>query len=335
MNDPIASREVLVHLLQAYSPMALAFSGGLDSRFVAFTAKQLHEQGVKVHLYFFRGPHMSPEELREAEAWARQQQLPLTVLELDPLDVPELRCNDQERCYHCKLHMFRSLYHFVTKNSPFPGEHVSFCDGSNASDRSGFRPGLRALKELSIHSPLAEAGLTKEDIQKLAAFAGLDKPFQRARPCLITRFAYGLEPDARTLAALAQAELAIVDLLEAAVRDGKIAPPAPDFRVRLLDGPGPDKGAQEKCSGSAKERALSDFTVELQVEAVFLPAGLADLLSAAVMEQRFAKTGIELLDKVAGSYDRLEGLGLTPSRANRSKNQAATPRPARRSTRQR
>ena len=310
MTDPTANREVLAHLLQAYSPMALAFSGGLDSRFLAFTAKQLHEEGVRVHLYFFWGPHMSPEELREAQAWAREQKLPLTVLEQDLLGLPELRCNGQERCYHCKLHMFRSLYRSVTKNSPFPGEDVSFCDGSNASDRAGFRPGLRALKELSIHSPLAEAGLTKEDIQKLAAFAGLDKPFQRARPCLLTRFAYGLEPDARALHALAKAELRIAALLEAAVRESELAPPAPDFRLRLLDGPPVNHCSEEGADASGEERDLGAFSVELQLEALLLPAGLAEKLGAAVMEQGFSKPRVVLLDQVSGYYDRIEGRGL-------------------------
>lgn len=311
MTDPLASREVLVHLLEAYSPMALAFSGGLDSRFLAYSAKELFEQGVRVHLYFFWGPHMSMTERLEAERWADRQGLPFTVLHKDLLSIPELRCNGQERCYHCKLHMFRKLHEAVAKNSPFPGQHISFCDGSNASDRCGYRPGLRALKELSIHSPLAEAGLTKEDIQKLSALYGLDRPFQRARPCLITRFAYNLAPDAITMQAVGEAETAIQDILDAAIADGELALPVPDFRLRLLDGPDPECGIEgDALPENGKKRDLAAFSMELQVEAAFLPPDLEERLSGAVTRLGFAKPRVVFLDQVSGYYDRMEGRGL-------------------------
>lgn len=309
MTDSLASREVLIHLLQAYSPMALAFSGGLDSRFLAYSAKELFDQGVRVHLFFFWGPHMSLEEKIEAETWADKQGLPLTVLEKDLLSLPELRCNGQERCYHCKLHMFRKLHEAVGKNSPFPGQHISFCDGSNASDRSGYRPGLRALKELSIHSPLAEAGLTKEDIQKLAALYGLERPFQRARPCLVTRFAYGLAPDAGTLQAVGKAETAIQDVFEAAIADGDLVGPVPDFRLRLLDGPDLECGMGGDTPPE-KARDLAAFTTELQIESMLLPSHLEERLADAVMQHGFARPQITYLEQVSGYYDRMEGRGL-------------------------
>mgnify|MGYP000387916843 CR=1 FL=1 len=100
------------------------------------------------------------------------------------------------------------------------------CDGSNADDLRAFRPGLRALAEAGVRSPLAEAGLSKETIRALAASTGLDRPEQRARPCLLTRMAYGMRPDAAILARLATAEAELAEI-----------GPLGDFRLRLTPEP--------------------------------------------------------------------------------------------------
>ena len=108
-------------------------------------------------------------------------------------------------------------------------EALPLCDGSNADDMRAFRPGLRALAEAGVRSPLAEAGLEKAEIRALAARTGLDRPEQQARPCLLTRLAYGVSPDASALARLAAAETALAAL------PGMSA--AGDFRLRLTPAP--------------------------------------------------------------------------------------------------
>ena len=106
------------------------------------------------------------------------------------------------------------------------GQGRVLCDGTNADDLLAYRPGLRALEEGCVRSPLAEAGLSKADIRKAASATGLDRPDQRARPCLLTRMAYGMRPDAAILARLATAEAELAEI-----------GPLGDFRLRLTPEP--------------------------------------------------------------------------------------------------
>lgn len=290
MPDAFCVQSILDHLLKAYSPLAIAYSGGLDSRFLAFMAKRLEQNGVLTHLYFFQGPHMRELEIREARNWAKQNGLPLTILKLSPLEHPEVRSNEQERCYHCKRILFQALYQELSNNSPFPGQNPTICDGSTTSDREGYRPGQRALKELSIHSPLAEAGLGKDDIRRIAAELGLDNPEQHSRPCLLTRYAYGLAAEEASLEALDRAETTILRILKEAVKDHTL-PELPEFRLRLVGGP----------SGG---KQLSAFQVELHISGSILPSEeLNSALRAAATEQGFSPPLIRHVDAISGHYD--------------------------------
>ena len=141
--------------------------------------------------------------------------------------------NSRERCYDCKKGLIAALRGVLRERRAGEGSDRLLCDGSNADDLRAFRPGLRALSEARVRSPLAEAGLGKPAIRALAASTGLDRPEQTARPCLLTRLAYGLAPDAALLARLARAEATLAQL------------PAPDddasalgdFRLRLRPAP--------------------------------------------------------------------------------------------------
>lgn len=199
--------------LRALSPMILAFSGGLDSRFLSFAALRAGCDVLAVHA---QGPHILPEESREATAWAMRRGLPLIVLTYDPLTLPAVAAGSRERCYACK----QGLLAAVCALPEMQGRTV--CDGSNADDLHAFRPGLRALAEAGVRSPLAEAGLSKALIRARAAALGLDRPEQRARPCLLTRFAYDVAPDAATLLRLAACEVELAQLfsLDAAEMTG-------------------------------------------------------------------------------------------------------------------
>lgn len=206
--------------------LAVAFSGGLDSRFLCHAARLCGADVLALHA---AGPHIPREESRAAIQWARDNGLPLALLDFNPLLLPEAAANSRERCYACKRGLIASMRAALAAR----GETARLlCDGSNADDLSAFRPGLRALAEAGVRSPLAEAGLSKAEIRALAAITGLDNPGQRARPCLLTRLEYGLAPDPAVLARLAAAEAALARLPS---RDTE--PALGDFRLRLTPAP--------------------------------------------------------------------------------------------------
>lgn len=196
---------------------ALAYSGGLDSRFIAHAAQRA---GLTPLLLHVRGPHIPPMETMFARRWAAWRGLTLRELSVDPLSLPSVATGNRERCYQCKSLLFARIRD--------EAEGLLLCDGTNASDGQGYRPGLKALRELAVASPLALAGLAKTDIRKLAELSGLEHPDQRARPCLLTRLNYGLRPTPERLKTLVAAERAVFELLR-----GIYADHWPDFRLRL------------------------------------------------------------------------------------------------------
>jgi uncharacterized protein len=131
-------------------------------------------------------PMLSPGEADKAVGLARHMQVEVDRVCLDPLAIPEVAENRPLRCYYCK----RKIFSHLKELSVEKGMHC-LVEGTNADDVSGHRPGVQALRELDVRSPLEEAGLTKEEIRRASRTAGLptwDKP---SSPCLATRFAYG------------------------------------------------------------------------------------------------------------------------------------------------
>jgi uncharacterized protein len=203
---------------------ALAYSGGMDSRFLAHAAKLL---GFTPHLFMATGPQLSPEEASFGENWARMRGLPFQTVAVSPLELPLVARNDKERCYECKRELFRCIKAALALGA---GERIPLplCDGTNASDALCYRPGLKAVRELGVLSPLAMAGLTKADIYRLAALTGMERPEQKPRPCLLTRLPYGMKPSRELLQALAAGESAVLRALEGA------GLPDADLRLRLV-----------------------------------------------------------------------------------------------------
>ena len=213
----------LARVLARMPRLALAFSGGLDSRFLCHAALLCECDVLAVHAC---GPHIPLRESTEAQAWARQRGIPLRVLHYDPLTFPEVAHTGKLRCYACK----KGLIALIRNQLETEPDRV-LCDGTNADDMRAYRPGLRALSEEGVRSPLAEAGLTKAAVRTAARACGLDRPEQRARPCLLTRYAYGLTPDGPTLQKLDKAETAVEALTAEA------GMPLGDFRLRLTPAP--------------------------------------------------------------------------------------------------
>ena len=200
---------------------ALAYSGGMDSRFLAHAAKLL---GFEPNLLMAVGPQIPPEEEEYGERWARQKGLSFRKIKVDTLSLPLVAVNDRRRCYECKREIFSSLLETLREE----GKQLPLCDGTNASDAHAYRPGTKAVQELGVRSPLAIAGMSKADIYRLAALAGMERPEQKPRPCLLTRLPYGMKPDAEILRALAAGEKTIQLALESA---GLFEA---DFRLRLV-----------------------------------------------------------------------------------------------------
>ena len=159
--------------------VALAFSGGVDSAFLLYAAKTF---GTDVRAYYVKTPFQPQFEYEDATVLAHQLKVPMTTIHLDVLADPRIAANPKNRCYFCKNRIFTAIAEQAKKDG-----YPVIIDGTNASDNLSNRPGMQALEELSVISPLRLCGLTKDEIRKLSKEAGLfthDKP---AYACLATR----------------------------------------------------------------------------------------------------------------------------------------------------
>ena len=200
---PIALLETITSL----GSFALAFSGGLDSRFLAHAAKLSGAFPVLLHA---RGLHVPAYESAFAREWANKHKLDFIEFEFMTRNIAELARGDRERCYFCKKELLSQLKSQLQNHGY---GNLPICDGTNADDLLKFRPGNRAVQEAGIYSPLALARLAKSDIRALAKKTGLDFAEQKARPCLLTRFNYGVQPNFHLLPLIAQAEQKIENFL--------------------------------------------------------------------------------------------------------------------------
>ena len=183
---------------------AVAFSGGADSAYLLYSAAR---SSVPVRAYYVKTEFQPAFELADARRLAAELGVPLTVLDRSALADPAVAANPPDRCYHCK----RRIFEAVAKQAAADGLSV-ILDGTNASDPEADRPGMRALRELQVLSPLRLCGLTKAEIRRRSREAGLftwDKP---AYACLATRFSTGTALTAEALASVEQAESVLAAL---------------------------------------------------------------------------------------------------------------------------
>ena len=162
---------------------ALAFSGGVDSSFLLYAGMRW---GKRVKAYYVRTPFQPEFEYRDALRLARELNAQMEVITRNVLELEEVTANPPDRCYHCK----KAIFSAIAEKAQEDGFSL-LLDGTNASDQEDDRPGMRALRELSVLSPLRACGLTKDAIRELSRQAGLftwDKP---AYACLATRIPTG------------------------------------------------------------------------------------------------------------------------------------------------
>lgn len=197
-NTAVSVPQTLADCLSAIPKAAIAFSGGVDSSYLLYAVKKC---GAAVRAYYVNSQFQPRFELDDARRLAREQNVNLTVLPLDVLGSHVVAANPPDRCYHCK----RVIFEAIIKRAAADG-YSTLMDGSNASDDAGDRPGMRALAEWKVVSPLRDAGLTKAQVRELSRTAGLftwDKP---AYACLATRVPAGTPLTAEILERIEKAE---------------------------------------------------------------------------------------------------------------------------------
>ena len=195
---------------------ALAFSGGVDSSLLVWAAMKY---GRDWHAYYVHSAFQPAFELEDAKRIATQCGMPLTIIEGDILQYPEVTANPVNRCYYCKRRIFSGILQRAAADG-----YSLVIDGTNASDDVGDRPGMKALRELEVRSPLRECGLTKAEIRAQSKKAGLFTWNKPAYACLATRIPTGT--------AITAGDLERVEAAEGAL----FALGFTDFRVRLLSG---------------------------------------------------------------------------------------------------
>ena len=164
---------------------ALAFSGGVDSAYLLYAAGKY---GAKVKAYYVKTPFQPQFEYEDALRLARELGAEMKTISLDVLSCSKVRENPKDRCYFCKQLIFQAIAQAAQEDG-----FTLLIDGTNASDDASDRPGMRALRELGVRSPLRECGLTKTEIRRLSLEAGLFTHNKPAYACLATRIPTGEE----------------------------------------------------------------------------------------------------------------------------------------------
>lgn len=181
MDDKLAR---LKSILEKYRSSVIAFSGGVDSTFLARIAKDVY--GDNLLLITATSSTYPYYELEEAKSLAVLLGINHVVIVSEELEIPGYSDNPPDRCYYCKNELFTKIKYIADKQ----GYEIVF-DGSNSDDLKDFRPGMKAKKEIGVISPLAEAGFKKDDIRYYSAKFNLPTATKQSYACLASRFPYG------------------------------------------------------------------------------------------------------------------------------------------------
>ena len=237
--------QALGDFFKAHDRLALAFSGGVDSAYLLYAAKK---SGCDVHPYYVQSAFQPAFERSDAARLASALGVELNVIPMDILSNEAVRLNPPDRCYHCKKAIFSAL----AARAAADGLPI-IIDGTNATDDAGDRPGMKALRELQVLSPLRLCGIGKDEVRARSREAGLFTWNKPAYACLATRIPSGTAITAEALKRVEAAESALFDLGFS------------DFRVRLFHGaarlqlPADQVEAAMARRGELREALLSYF----------------------------------------------------------------------------
>ncbi|MBI4399341.1 ATP-dependent sacrificial sulfur transferase LarE [Candidatus Micrarchaeota archaeon] len=194
----------LLEAVKDYSPVAVAFSGGVDSSVMAQVAYLANSNSIAV---LVEDPSVSQAELNVAKDVANKIGIKFIIAKLEKRSEDYLR-NDQMRCYFCKSQVYRE----VKKVADFYNIKT-ILDGTNADDVNDFRPGMKAAQELEVKSPLLDLGISKKQVREMALEFGLPNHDKPSNPCLSSRIMHGIRVDASRLKRVENAESFISGLL--------------------------------------------------------------------------------------------------------------------------
>jgi uncharacterized protein len=232
LNEELKAKlKKLEEYLRELGSLAVGFSGGVDSCLLLEVSRKV--LGDRVIAVTAADSSVPERELKEAEEFCKERGIKHIVCNVDPMKNEEYRKNGPDRCYFCKREIFTEIKRIAGENGI---EYAA--EGSNMDDLGDYRPGLKAVEELDVKSPLREAGLYKSDIRLLSKAMGLPTWSKPAYACLASRFVYGEEITEEKLHMIDRAEQFLIELgfLEERVRmHGNIARievPAADI-VRL------------------------------------------------------------------------------------------------------
>ncbi len=205
-TDPAESKLcALEDRLRELGGAMIAYSGGVDSAFLAATAHRV--LGDQMLAVLADSPSLARRDMEQARAFAESLGMPLRVIRTEELDKPEYQRNDANRCFHCKTELFEGM---KALGAELGYSHIAY--GMNADDLRDYRPGQRAAEEHDVLAPLAEVGLTKQEIRDLARAAGYTLWDRPAAPCLSSRVEYGRTVTREVLEQVENAEEAIRQL---------------------------------------------------------------------------------------------------------------------------
>ena len=248
----------LQEIIRSTGGCAVAFSGGVDSTLVLETAfRELHEKTLAV---ISVSSTYASRECDEAVSWVKSRNIPFRIIESEELDIPGFSENPPDRCYHCKYELFSLILETANQAGL-----SCVADGTNADDSNDYRPGSRAARELGVISPLAEAGLGKEEIRIIARdkykLPVWNKP---AMACLASRFPYGQRIDREKLAQIGSLEEFLMDSGFSIFRarhhgDTVRIELGREELPRILESP-----LRESCIKRAKDAGFNYVTIDLQ-----------------------------------------------------------------------
>ena len=205
MDEFHLKKQKLEEYLKSLGKVAVAFSSGVDSTFLLKVCKDvLGENAIAITINTCSVPE---RELEESAAFCEKEGIRQMIIELDQMAIDGFEDNPPDRCYICKRALFSHMIRIAAENG---FDHVA--EGSNMDDMGDYRPGMKAISELNVLSPLREAGLTKEDIRALSRELELPTWNKPSFACLATRFVYGEKITEEKLYMIEKAEQRLMDM---------------------------------------------------------------------------------------------------------------------------